>query len=293
MERRMLSFYFFPVAKQRIRKATIILSHMRPQLKEHAEPVIKEFIRQKVEESGAEGVVIGLSGGVDSALVARLSADAVGSDRVLCLFMPAKVSTDQDREDAQQFAAQIGAAFDTVDIGPAVEAFKRSLPGASGKKYLGNIMARCRMVTLFHYAKRLNYLVMGTSNKSELLVGYFTKFGDGGADFCPIGDLYKTEVRELAKKLCVPQNIIDKVPTAGLWKGQTDEGELGVSYDDLDGILLGLEMGVPLEDIASSNRIALKKVEAVWKMHMATVHKRKMPLIPKIGLRTVGLDWRE
>jgi NAD+ synthase len=134
---------------------------------------------------------------------------------------------------------------------------------------------------------------MGTSNKSELLVGYFTKFGDGGADFCPIGDLYKTEVRLLAKKLGIPKKIIEKVPSAGLWPGQTDEGELGISYDELDAVLAAMELNIPLEEVSKRGGVAMDKVTKVWEMHRATVHKRKTPLIPKLGVRTIGLDWRE
>jgi NAD+ synthase len=154
-------------------------------------------------------------------------------------------------------------------------------------------MARCRMAVLYHQAKLTNRLVMGTSNKSELLVGYFTKFGDGGADFCPIGDLYKTEVRQLARKIGVPEKLVQKAPSACLWEGQTDEGELGICYDDLDAVLFGIENGMELEEIARRNMIPEEKVEMVWKMHIGSVHKRKTPLVPKIGLRTIGLDWRE
>jgi NAD+ synthase len=161
------------------------------------------------------------------------------------------------------------------------------------KRLRGNAMARLRMVVLFHHAKLMERVVMGTSNKSELLVGYFTKFGDGGADFCPIGDLYKTEVRELAKVLKVPVSILDKVPSAGFWEGQTDEGEMGLTYQELDQILVGIELNLSCEDISARTGIPLAKVEKVWHMHRGTVHKRKMPLIPKLGFRTVGLDWRE
>jgi NAD+ synthase len=136
-------------------------------------------------------------------------------------------------------------------------------------------------------------IVMGTSNKSEMLVGYYTKFGDGGADFCPIGDLYKTQVRELGERIGVPEHIIAKVPTAGLWKGQTDEGELGISYEELDDILYGFELNLSEEEIAKRTGLETSKLERVWRMHRQSVHKRKMPLIPKLGVRTIGLDWRE
>jgi NAD+ synthase len=154
-------------------------------------------------------------------------------------------------------------------------------------------MTRARMIVLFHQAKLMNRIVMGTSNKSELLIGYFTKFGDGGADFYPIGDLYKTEVKELAKNIGIPENLIEKVPTAGLWVGQTDEGEMGISYENLDVILLGIELGLTSEEIVNKTGLDPKLVDSVWNKHRTSVHKRKMPLAPKIGIRTLGLDWRE
>ena len=266
---------------------------MRPQLREYAAEVIEDFIRQKVDESRSSGVVLGLSGGIDSAVTSKLCADALGPEKVLNLFLPSTSTPEADRKDAEDFCERFGMELKTVPINPALDSFKKMLPEMSDKQLQGNAAARCRMIALFHYAKALDRVVMGTSNKSELLVGYFTKFGDGGADFCPIGDLYKTEVRELGKKLEIPKAIINKVPSAGLWKGQTDEGELGLNYDDLDAILLGIEMNLPNEAVAERTGLSLAMVEKVWSMHRSTVHKRKMPLIPKIGIRTLGLDWRE
>jgi len=266
---------------------------MRPQLKEYACPAIKDFIRQKVEGSGGNGVVIGLSGGIDSATVSKLCADAIGPKRVLNIFMPSPTSSPQDRLDAEELCRQNGMELRVVDIAPAVKAFSSMLPTMDRRECAGNVMARCRMIVLYHYAWEAGRVVMGTSNKSELLTGYFTKFGDGGADYCPIGDLYKTEVRELARQIGVPQGIIDKAPSAGLWDGQTDEGEMGITYEELDQVLLGLERLLTNEAVAAETGIPLEKVEAVWKMHRCSVHKRKTPLIPKIGARTLGLDWRE
>jgi NAD+ synthase len=266
---------------------------MRPQLKDYACPAIKDFIRQKVEESGGNGVVIGLSGGIDSATVSKLCADAVGPEKVLNLFMPSGASSRQDRQDAEGFCRQFGMEFKVVDIEPAVSTFRSMLPSPDCNKYAGNVMARCRMIILYHHACMLGRVVMGTSNKSELLTGYFTKFGDGGSDFCPLGDLYKTEVRQLAEQIGVTRAIIDKVPSAGLWAGQTDEGEMGISYDELDQVLLGIERSMTNEEVAAETGIPLDKVERVWAMHKCSVHKRKTPLIPKLGIRTLGLDWRE
>jgi len=266
---------------------------MRPQLKEHTEIVIKDFVRQKVEESGADGVVVGLSGGIDSAVVSKLCADAIGAKRVLNIFMPSAASSEDDRSDAKSFSKRYGMDFKIVSIEAVVDAYRSLLPSADRKDLLGNVMTRARMIVLLHHANLMNKLVMGTSNKSELLIGYFTKFGDGGADYMPIGDLYKTEVRQFASQLGIPRNLIDKVPTAGLWAGQTDEGEIGMTYEDLDSILYGIELGMTNEEIVARTGLDAKLVDTVWKKHRASVHKRKMPLIPKIGIRTLGLDWRE
>ncbi|MEM3059267.1 MAG: NAD+ synthase [Methanomassiliicoccales archaeon] len=266
---------------------------MHPKLHEHAYVAITNFIKQKVRESGSNGVVIGLSGGIDSAVVSKLCADAIGPDKVLNIFMPTSVSSESDKRDVEEFCGKFQMELKIIEIAPVVEAFEKMLPESGRKDLMGNIMARCRMIILFHEANLRKRVVMGTSNKSELLIGYFTKFGDGGSDFCPIGDLYKTQVRELARQIGIPENIIKKIPTAGLWNGQTDEGEIGVSYDDLDRILYGFEMNMTNEEIALKTGLPMHVIERVWKMHRTTAHKRKMPLIPKIGIRTLGIDWRE
>lgn len=266
---------------------------MAAQLRELTEEVVVEFISEKVRESGARGAVIGLSGGVDSAVTSLLCARALGPEKVLNLFLPSASTPSQDRGDVEAFCERFQMELKVVDVAPMVEAMAKVLPGMEDRRLRGNVAARCRMIVLYHNAKLLGRVVMGTSNKSELLVGYFTKFGDGGADFCPLGDLYKTEVRELAKRLEVPPAILNKVPSAGLWEGQTDEGEMGISYDELDQVLIGIELNLSNEDIAQRTGMELGKVERVWAMHRASVHKRKMPLIPKVGFRTIGLDWRE
>jgi NAD+ synthase len=175
-----------------------------------------------------------------------------------------------------------------------VEGFKKLLsPLDLDDKAVGNIKARCRMILLYTHANLTNKVVMGASNKSELLTGYFTKFGDGGVDFSPIGDLYKTQILELAKAIEIPENIIKKQPSAGLWEGQTDESELNIKYQDLDRILLGIELKLDAKDIAEKLGIDQSEVLRILGMVEKNVHKRKMPLIPKIGIRTLGLDWRE
>ncbi|KQM12598.1 hypothetical protein AOA80_01555 [Methanomassiliicoccales archaeon RumEn M1] len=266
---------------------------MRPQLREHARDAIEDFVRHHVEMCGGGGVVIGLSGGLDSATVSKLCCDAIGPDRVLNIYMPSATSSAQDLRDAEELCRSTGAELRIIDICPAVEAFRSILPEMERKDMAGNVMARCRMVVLFHHARLMGRVVMGTSNKSEILTGYFTKFGDGASDFCPLGDLYKTEVRQLASQIGVPRTIIDKAPSAGLWGGQTDEIEMGMTYDELDQALYGIERGLDDEAIAAEASISMEKVLRARAMHSCSVHKRKMPLIPKMGLRTVGLDWRE
>jgi NAD+ synthase len=149
------------------------------------------------------------------------------------------------------------------------------------------------MVVEYYVANTEDRLVMGTGNKSELLTGYFTRWGDGGADFLPIGDLYKTQVWAMARHLGVPKRIVDKVPTAGLWRGQTDEGELGIAYDALDRVLLGIELQMDTEAIAEKAGVPLREVRRIEARVAATAFKRKPPLVPKLGVRTIGLDWRE
>jgi len=157
----------------------------------------------------------------------------------------------------------------------------------------GNVKARVRMVTLYHLANLNNYLVLGTSNKSELLVGYFTKYGDGASDAMPIGDLYKTQVFQLAQELDIPEVIRRKPPSAGLVMGQTDEGDLGLSYAELDQLLRGIELWLSLEDISEITGTDITTVERIQKMVHRTAHKRYLGMIPKLGLRTPGYDWRE
>lgn len=264
-----------------------------PKFREDHVAIIETFIRHQFEASGRKGVVLGLSGGVDSALVAKLCAEALGPKRVLALGLPAGPGGD-DMHDASSWAKSLGIGWRVVDIGRLARTFEEDLSASRADRIArGNIRARMRMVVLYFVANTEDRIVIGTGNKSEILTGYFTRWGDGGADFLPIGDLYKTQVREMAAELGVPKRIIEKTPTAGLWKGQTDEGELGISYEDLDRILLGIELQFEPEAIAQKASVSSALVAKVERMVAASVHKRKLPLIPKIGIRTVGLDWRE
>ena len=266
---------------------------MPPQLRELTLETISEFISTQVDASGASGVVVGLSGGIDSAVVTKLCVDALGPDKVLNVFLPSPTTPKQDLEDVRRMSKAWGTTLLIYDVGELLSTDSRSMPGSEGKEVAGNLMARIRMTVLYAHANMEGRLVMGTGNKSELLMGYFTKYGDGGADLLPIGDLYKTEVRELARLIGVPEMIIEKEPSAGLWEGQTDESEMGIAYDDLDLVLSGLEDQLSLDVISKKSGVPMALVEMVASKNLASTHKRRLALIPKLGYRTIGCDWRE
>lgn len=264
-----------------------------PKLRDGTERTIEKFLAEKLRKVGAKGFVLGVSGGIDSAVCLRLCARAVGKGKVLALLMPEKDSPKGDLKDSRELCDLEGVKYKVVDITGPVEAYKKAIKGPIDRKSLANIKARCRMIALYHHANADGRLVVGTSNKSEILIGYFTKFGDGGADLEPIGDLYKTEVRQLARELGLPDDIIKKIPSAGLWKGQTDEGEMGISYERLDAILLGIELGLDEKKIAERAETTAKEVRRIAQTVRLSSHKRKFPPAAKIGYRTPGLDWRE
>lgn len=264
-----------------------------PQLRPGTEQVIEKFLAEKLRKVGAKGFVLGVSGGIDSAVCLKLCVRAVGKGKVLALLMPEKDSPRDDLKDSRELCKSEGVRFEVVDISKAIKAFAGSIEGRIDRKSLANIKARCRMIALYHFANSESRLVVGTSNKSEMLIGYFTKFGDGGADLEPIGDLYKTEVRQLARELDVSEKIIKKVPTAGLWKNQTDEGEMGIKYEKLDAILLGIELGLDEKKIAERAETTTREVQRISMMVRMSSHKRKFQPVAKIGFRTPGLDWRE
>jgi len=208
--------------------------------------------------------VVGISGGIDSAVTAVLAKRALG-DRVLGLIMPCH-SDPTDGEHARLVAAKFGIETEYVDLTPVFDCLVEALP-PGGRLARGNLKPRLRMTTLYYFANSRNYLVAGTGNKSELAVGYFTKYGDGGVDILPLGDLLKIQVRELAHELGIPEEIIAKPPSAGMWEGQTDEDEMGISYEELDKILAAIESG----DTSNCDQGALARVRA---MMAASQHKR-------------------
>ncbi len=201
---------------------------------------ISNWIRDKVIETHKEGVVIGLSGGIDSSVVAVLSKHSVG-DKLLGIIMPCH-SNLEDEEDVNLLVTTFDIRIEKVILTGVYNELIEVLP-PSPKRIQSNLKPRLRMLTLYYFANKFNYLVVGTGNKSEILTGYFTKYGDGGVDILPLGGILKTQVIELAKELRIPSKIIEKIPTAGLWEGQTDESELGISYTELDKTILTIESG--------------------------------------------------
>jgi NAD+ synthase len=237
---------------------------------------IRDWIRERVEAAGARGVVLGLSGGLDSSVVAVLCKQAF-PNTTLGLILPC-FSRNEDVAHAKLVAARFGIETKEIDLTPVFTLLLEFLEveerphDSDVDMAVANLKPRLRMICLYYFANQLNYLVVGTGNKSELSIGYFTKYGDGAADILPLGDLLKTEERELAEALGIPKEIIEKAPSAGLWAGQTDEAEIGVSYVDLDSIIGALERG-DLEGGTSGSESEL--VERVRRMMDASRHKRE------------------
>jgi len=234
---------------------------------------IVSWIKEQVKKAGAKGIVLGLSGGVDSALVAALAKKALGKSKVLALFLPCH-SALQDSQDASLVARRLGIKTKKVDLSSVYDVLIKILPAANGTA-IANLKPRLRMIILYYFANKLKYLVCGTGNKSEIMTGYFTKYGDAGVDILPIGGLLKREVRNLAEELGVPEQVIAKSPTAGLWAGQTDEGEMGIAYAELDEILEGM----PKRRRRVSCNRNLRKVQ---KMVQGSGHKRQMPPVCEV-----------
>jgi len=230
---------------------------------------IAQWLREQIAAAGADGFVVGLSGGVDSATSAALGVRAVGPERVLGVLMPCH-SQPEDGRLAQKVADAFGIPTLTVDLSGVYDALTAALPPSDHPLAAANIKPRLRMIALYYLAQSRNYLVLGSGNRTEIEVGYYTKYGDGGVDLLPLGGLYKTQVWELARELGVPQEVVERPPTAGLWPGQTDEGEMGITYVELDRVLRAIAAG----DTADVDPTALQKVQA---MIARSAHKRAMP----------------
>ncbi|WP_163328604.1 NAD+ synthase [Desulfurobacterium thermolithotrophum] len=252
--------------------------------------VLTFFIREEFHKVGFKKAVVGISGGVDSALSAFLGVMALGKENVIGISMPYRTSSDSSIEDARLVANTLGIEFYEIDITPQVDSYYEMFPDADNVRR-GNKMARERMSILYDFAHWKKALVLGTSNKSELLIGYSTRWGDGAHDINPLGDLYKTQVWELAEFVGVPERIVKKKPSADLWPGQTDEGEIGLSYHLLDQILAGyVDLRLGEKELIEAG-YEEKVVKRVLKMVQNSQYKRRLPIICKISQRTVDKDF--
>ncbi len=231
---------------------------------------IANWIGAQVRDAGVSGAVVALSGGIDSAVVSGLCVRALGAEHVLGIIIPIH-SNPEDAVHGEETAHAWGIDHRTVDLSGVYDSLVETLPPGSELAY-ANIKPRLRMITLYHHANTLQRMVIGTGNRSELMAGYYTKYGDGGTDLLPIAGLYKWQVRDLAREIGVPQAIIDKPPSAGLWQGQTDEQEMGITYADLDRTLAAIDAG----DVSSIERPLLERVQ---RMIQVSEHKRHTPPI--------------
>ncbi len=255
-----------------------------------ARRVIGEFIRGQLGQAGFERAVLGLSGGIDSALVAYLTAEAIGAKRLLCVLMPYRTSSPASRSDAEEVVRRLGIESEVVDITPMVDGFYGPETDASALRQ-GNFMARMRMSVLYDRSVTWGGLVVGTGNKTESLIGYTTIFGDSACAFNPIGDLYKSQVRQLAASIGVPDEIIAKAPSADLWPDQTDEIEGGFSYPELDRLLFWrIDKRRSIDEVVALG-FDRALVERVDRMVAGAEFKRQVPPIAKLGPRTAGVDY--
>jgi NAD+ synthase len=255
-----------------------------------ARRVIGQFIKGQLRQAGFEKTVLGLSGGIDSALVAYLTAEAIGAERLLCVLMPYRTSSPESQADAEEVVRRLGAASEVVDISPMVDGYFGEESDA-GQVRRGNFMARQRMAVLYDRSVTWGGLVVGTSNKTESLIGYTTLFGDSACAFNPIGDLYKSQVRQVAAAIGVPEQVIRKAPSADLWPGQTDEAEADISYPVLDRLLFWrVDKRRSIEELVE---IGFERavVERVDRLIAGSEFKRQVPPIAKLGPRTAGVDY--
>ncbi|MHA1953468.1 MAG: NAD+ synthase [Candidatus Heimdallarchaeaceae archaeon] len=254
--------------------------------KDSQEDIIKQlvnFIRREVEESRTNGIVCGLSGGIDSAVIAYLSIRAIGNDKVSLFHLPEDELEIVHTEDAKLIARELNTELKIINITPMLKKITNVIPEMENNLLAkGNLKARIRGVILYSFANLENKLVIGSSNKSEISIGYGTKYGDLAADFFPLGDIYKTRVFEIAKCLEINQRIITKAPTAGLWVNQTDEKEIGVTYEKLDSFLTGYELKQDEEVLAKDLNLNANQIKRIKDLIKNSHHKREMPKIYRI-----------
>ncbi len=256
---------------------------------------LKRFIKDYVQKATVKGAVLNLSGGIDSSTAVALTTLALGKNKVLALSLAEKETRNPiDIKHTKMLAEKFGFKLERIDITNVLEAYYKSIPAFDPRDKLskGNIKARARMICLYYYANRRNRIVIGSSDKSETMMGYFTKWGDIAADISPLMDLYKTQVRQLAAHIGVPRGIIEKPSTPQLWPGQLAEEELGIKYETLDLILLGLENFLSPEEIAKKMKLPLKLVMGIKTRWLSNEHKRRAPLTMKTEYRTIGTDFR-
>ncbi len=243
---------------------------------------ITTFIDDMVERAGADGVVLGLSGGIDSTTVAYAAVEALGSDAVLGLSMPSTVTDERNITDAERIGEELDIRIEEIEIEPIVDAFLNAYPDAADDRMAtGNLQVRIRAVLNYLLANAEDRLVLGTGNRSEAMTGYYTKYGDGAVDCHPLGNLYKCQVRQLARSLGVPEDIVTKTPSAEMWSGQSDEEELGLTYDTLDAIL-ATHIDGPLSTSATAATLGIdsETIEHVEDLVATSEHKRHMPPSP-------------
>jgi NAD+ synthase len=247
---------------------------------------VKDFIAENIEKSGLGGAVVAVSGGIDSAVTLELTVKTLGVERVTAVTMPERdVTPERDIIDVMQHCERLGVTCNTVDITPILHVMRDTLPryDVTDRIISGNIRPRVRMTVAYYFANQQRRMVMGTSNKTELLIGFFTKYGDGGVDLMPLADLYKTQLRQLARHLNIPENIIKKPPSPGFYPGHTDEDELGIDYTTLDLILYSWEKDSDASKIARDLGISQAQVMSVLRRVKANEHKRRLPLILRLG----------
>jgi NAD+ synthase len=256
---------------------------------------ISHFIRDFLDKTQAKGVVMGMSGGIDSATTAGLCSIAIGGERVLGVYMPEKeAQSTLDYEHSRLLAKKFLFRLKIIDITEILDKLYNTIQDYDIKDRIsqGNLKARARMMILYYYANHQNRIVVGSSDKSEAMLGYFTKWGDAASDIAPIIDLYKTQVRQLALHLGVPRSIVEKPSTPGLWPGQTAEKEIGLKYETLDQILYCFSHFIPEKTIASQLHLPVEAIGRIKQKWLQTEHKRQMPLGPKLQYRTIGKDFR-
>lgn len=253
--------------------------------------MIDRFLQQELAKTGLEGLVVGLSGGVDSALACALAVRALGPERILAVKMPYRTSSPESEADANRVIEGLGVRAERVDITDMVDAYFQARPDASPLRR-GNYMARVRMACLFDLSAREHALVLGTSNKTELLLGYGTWYGDMASSLNPIGDLYKTQVWALARHMGLPESVLAKAPSADLWPDQTDERELGITYAEADAVLsLLVDERFTVEEVAAAGH-PVERVRRILAMVEGSQYKRRLPIIAKLSQRTIGIDFR-